>query len=584
MSTDKELLSRAIQLALVGVLGFGATQVAVACPRGGTPAQENLGRLLLKANYSGISCKYLGTPYSFSNLQAHAGIDYPAAGGSTVYAPMSGTLYLSGTDLGNLGGAVYYNLGGGKKFFIHHLKIDRNKWTSGVGIKINKGDAIPGVAVIRDAAHVHAELRVDNPGTQLIGGASCGKTCTYSQIDQKTDDPSSVIVAESVSIKDFWRKADPLYAGEKNGFDAQFKLVNSSGKTVNLESVYLALHDANNNFIKDMKGFSNVSIGSGQTWQTGIVYTDTPLSAGTYRVVAKIDENFNGKWDGRTIGEETFTLKAPQPILSSLKTSCPSTVNENSNNVGVCSTVAYYSNGTSKAVTPSWADNSNALSVSTSGNIATTSVTANTNVIVTGTYKEGNVTKQATANILVKDIPTKVTSVSPLTVDYGQRTTFTVKGTGLTDNLAFWIDNCQSVALLSGGTSTSRSFTCTPSFNKYGVQKGVVSDKANGTVLYNMNVTVNPPKVISVSPLIVTYGQKTTFTVKGTGLTDNLAFWVDSCVGASTSLVPDVNGTSTTRTFTCTPSYSPAVRAGVVRDKTGGTTLYSFKVTVAPPM
>jgi len=273
--------------------------------------------------------------------------------------------------------------------------------------------------------------------------------------------------------------------------------------------------------------------------------------------------------------------RIPKPTLSNLVLSCPSSIDEGK--TGICSATAYYSNGKGKQVALSWSDNSSALAVSSNGTVSTTNVSSNTNVSVTGSYSENGKMVQGTANILVKDIiipPVlpKVTSVSPLTVNYGQKTTFTVTGSNLPSTLAFWIDNCQGVTLLSGGTSASRSFTCTPSFDKYGVQKGGVKDKAGGTVLYSINVTVNPPptKVTSVSPLTVNYGQKTTFTVTGSNLPSTLAFWIDSC--QSVTLLS--GGNSTSRSFTCTPSYSRGVKTGVVRDKTGGTTLHSFNVTV----
>ena len=41
--------------------------------------------------------------------------------------------------------------------------------------------------------HVHAELRVGYSGTALVGGASCGGTCTLEEIEEKTDDPSEVV-------------------------------------------------------------------------------------------------------------------------------------------------------------------------------------------------------------------------------------------------------------------------------------------------------------------------------------------------------------------------------------------------------
>jgi hypothetical protein len=167
------------------LLLFGIQTQVHACAGGGTAAQKNLGQLLLKTKYRGISCTYLGTPYNFANLKAHAGIDYPAAAGTAVYAPMSGTLRKS--DTSTSGDSVYYNLGNNKKLFIHHLKkYNLKKYET---VWVNKGDKI--AEIYKD--HVHAELRVGYSSTYLVGGASCGGTCTYSQIAQLTDDPSSVI-------------------------------------------------------------------------------------------------------------------------------------------------------------------------------------------------------------------------------------------------------------------------------------------------------------------------------------------------------------------------------------------------------
>ncbi len=167
-------------IAILLLLLFGIQTQVHACAGEGTAAQKNLGQLLLKTKYRRISCTYLGTPYNFANLKAHAGIDYPAAAGTAVYAPMSGTLRKSKTSV--YGDSVYYSLDNNKKLFIHHLKYYKTGW-------VNKGDKI--AEIYKD--HVHAELRVGYSGTYLVGGASCGGTCTYSQIAQLTDDPSSVI-------------------------------------------------------------------------------------------------------------------------------------------------------------------------------------------------------------------------------------------------------------------------------------------------------------------------------------------------------------------------------------------------------
>jgi hypothetical protein len=178
----------------------------------------------------------------------------------------------------------------------------------GMGDPVSVGTPLgkQGDSGVSGAIHVHLEARL---GRQTLATAG-GKPNTIDPV------ATALSYINSIQLKDFWRKADPIYSGVTNGFDAQFKLANSSGKAISLESVALSLHDANGSFIKDMKKFSNVSIANGQTWQTGLVVTNTvysngsPLPAGTYRVVAKIDERVNGIWDGRHLGEQTFTILA----------------------------------------------------------------------------------------------------------------------------------------------------------------------------------------------------------------------------------------------------------------------------------
>jgi hypothetical protein len=93
----------------------------------------------------------------------------------------------------------------------------------------------------------------------------------------------------------------------------------------------------------------------------------------------------------------------PAKTLQSIRLSCPSSVNENRSSAGTCTAKAYYTDRTNKTITPSWSDNSSALSVN-SGKISTSNVSRNTSVTVTATYKEGSVTKQATATVTVKNI------------------------------------------------------------------------------------------------------------------------------------------------------------------------------------
>ncbi len=105
-----------------------------------------------------------------------------------------------------------------------------------------------------------------------------------------------------------------------------------------------------------------------------------------------------------------------------------------------------------------------------------------------------------------------------------------------------------------------------------------VKDAAGNEQSYNgsFTVTVPPPQVTGVSPSTVTYGKLTTFTVTGSNLPDTLAFYLKDCPN------PTVVGSrsATMQKFSCTPSYTKGVKDGKVNDKTGGSTLKPFSVTV----
>jgi len=164
-----------------------STDAIADCPGGGSPQQEELGKLLLKTKYNGISCGYLGQPYNWMGNQAHPGIDYNAPGGTVVYAPVSGEYKLSSTEV--LGKASYVILPNGKRLFLLHMK------DLILGHR-EKGDKI---GLIYDD-HVHAELRAGYSGTYLVGGVTCGGTCTLEKIEELTDDPSEVASCDDLGF------------------------------------------------------------------------------------------------------------------------------------------------------------------------------------------------------------------------------------------------------------------------------------------------------------------------------------------------------------------------------------------------
>jgi len=169
----------------------------------------------------------------------------------------------------------------------------------------------------------------------------------------------------------------------------------------------------------------------------------------------------------------------------------------------------------------------------------------------------------------------KVDSVSPLTVTINEPITFTVRGSCLLDTTAFWIGECEDMTVLNRNAE-EQLFECTPSWT-IGTKQGVVKDKPAGTVLKDFNVVVQDctPSVSSVSPLTAQLNQSTVFTVQGNCLPNTTAFWIGECE----NVIP-LSGSLEQRQFQCTPQWTTGMKAGVVKDRSDGTELLNFTVTV----
>ncbi|MDN2678621.1 hypothetical protein [Janthinobacterium sp. SUN033] len=74
-------------------------------------------------------------------------------------------------------------------------------------------------------------------------------------------------------------------------------------------------------------------------------------------------------------------------------------------------------------------------------------------------------------------LPPEVSAVSPAKANIGMVTTFTVTGSNLPDNMQFALTDCAGIAELSGGSSTQRQFSCTPT-GQSGARQGAVSASA----------------------------------------------------------------------------------------------------------
>jgi hypothetical protein len=126
--------------------------------------------------------------------------------------------------------------------------------------------------------------------------------CSYqSTVYQETLRPDDIAGIQSLypkpseifSVKDFWHKADPIYTNSP--FDAQFKLQNNSQSGITVKSIAMSIHDSNNTFLFDMYLESNVYIAAGSYHQIPKSDKNMPSKAGTYQVVAKIQED-NNNW------------------------------------------------------------------------------------------------------------------------------------------------------------------------------------------------------------------------------------------------------------------------------------------------
>jgi len=79
-----------------------------------------------------------------------------------------------------------------------------------------------------------------------------------------------------------------------------------------------------------------------------------------------------------------------------------------------------------------------------------------------------------------------------------------------------------------------------------------------------------------VSPLTAVYGKSTTFTIVGTNLPGTLTAFIPGCDFLKMGSI-----SATKATFSCTPKWEgTGAKAGLIKDKPGGTTLKSFTVQV----
>jgi murein DD-endopeptidase MepM/ murein hydrolase activator NlpD len=235
----------------------------------GAVTNEELGKLLLKGNYSAVTQNYnvycSAADCRLKKAGYHSGIDYRAKTPLTVYSPVSGIVSSVGYGATNYG-RVSIKIDGTNDYFMF-LHLSKFSITQG-RVEVGTPIGLTGDVGASGAPHLHVEVRTgkDNPSPYFPTEKDFGVN----------KNPASVVSSSQIQVKDFWVKSAPIVANQTNGFDAQFKLTNSSTSTQTFAKVVLAIHDANNNWIKDMKLFPNVNITAGQTWQTNLVATTSP--------------------------------------------------------------------------------------------------------------------------------------------------------------------------------------------------------------------------------------------------------------------------------------------------------------------
>jgi hypothetical protein len=112
----------------------------------------------------------------------------------------------------------------------------------------------------------------------------------------------------------------------------------------------------------------------------------------------------NGSYESLTY---SFYVVSGTKELTALSISGPATINENTS--GQFNATAYYSDGSASAVTPSWDMSGSVATISASGQVNASSVSANTAVTVSASYSAGGITKPASANLIIVNTGTGTT-------------------------------------------------------------------------------------------------------------------------------------------------------------------------------
>lgn len=170
-----------------------------------------------------------------------------------------------------------------------------------------------------------------------------------------------------------------------------------------------------------------------------------------------------------------------------------------------------------------------------------------------------------------------ITAVEPGSTYLDLETTFTVRGEALPSSLVLQVQDCTAVQAM-GGHAGERQFRCTPRGSS-GLRQMSVYAREGGALLgeYELRVIGKEMRVSAVSPARSAVGVNTIFRVTGQNLNSSMVLDLEGCDAR-------LLGSSSTehRAYRCVPYGLPGTRVLQIRDRVGGSVLYSGTIEMLP--
>ena len=92
---------------------------------------------------------------------------------------------------------------------------------------------------------------------------------------------------------------------------------------------------------------------------------------------------------------------------------------------------------------------------------------------------------------------------------------------------------------------------------------------------FTVNVTCSSPKIVDVEPLTAYLNQTTTFTAAGACLPSTIVAWIGNCENLTY-----VHKMTHELKFKCKPTGTKGNKEGLIKTKSGGSTIKSFTLNV----